>query len=317
MRARHLPHSGYDLSSAPRWRFPEIRLRLLHHFGGFPPAEQTTAHLIQPKGSQAQVVVADGRSGLAGVALLRERLWDSHHFGFRVGSLDILESFAKSYRKNREIKSLLLQHMKVRFGHFRYITCRVLAEDLAGANALEEASFEYLAGMTTLAAECSRAHAELPAQIDIQPFRRGQLKDLVSMASKSFTEDRFHHDPGLPKSKSDRLHGEWIKNCCVNGLADVVLVCHSNGGLLGFIACRLEHPVNQPKAGEIVLLGVSPAARGKGIGGALVRGALNWFRGKAATVLVRTEATNYASLRTYQKENFRVVSSSNYFRRWI
>lgn len=310
-------HTRYELSSAPRWRFPEIRQRLLRQYRDLPPTQRAATRLIQSIGNQDEVFVADGRQGLQGVALLRERLWDSEHFGFSVGSLEVLESFANSYRQDREIKSLLLDHMRSRFGRFRYLTCRILAEDLASANVLEAASFEYLTGMVTLAAECKKPLAKLPAWPEIRPFRKNELKDLVSIARKTFTQDRFHRDPGLPRSKSDQLHGEWIRNCCVNGLADVVLVCRSNGRLAGFIACRVERPVQHPGIGEIVLLGVAPGAQGKGIGSGLVRAALGWFQGRAETVLVRTEATNYASLRIYQKENFRLVCSSNYFRRWL
>lgn len=310
-------HPEYELSSAPQTRFAEIRQRLVNHCHALPTTREETTRLVQLIGNLGEVFVADTHEGLQGVAVLRERVWDSRHFGLGVGSVELLQSFAKSYRRDRDIKSLLLEHMRPKFGRFRYITCRILAEDLAGANVLEAASFEYLAGMVTLAAECKETLPGLKNRLEIRHFRKSDLKDLASIARKTFTEDRFHRDPGLPRSKSDQLHGEWIRNCCMSGLADVVLVCRFNGRLAGFIACRLERPVQRPGIGEIVLLGVVPGAQGKGIGSGLVRAALGWFQGKAERILVRTEATNYASIRTYQKENFRLVSSSNYFRKWI
>jgi len=151
------------------------------------------------------------------------------------------------------------------------------------------------------------------------PFCPEDLGALKAVALRCFSHSRFHMETGWPKAKSDELHARWIENCCVGGLADVVLVISDGGRPVGFIACKVEdHPAAPPLTplGTIVLLGVAPEAQGRGLGAGLVRASQRWFAGRVQAVEVRTEAHNYASLRTYQAADFKPVEHSLYLRRW-
>ncbi|MEW5975403.1 MAG: GNAT family N-acetyltransferase [Acidobacteriota bacterium] len=262
------------------------------------------------------VVIASRGDEIQGVVLLRERHWDSGHFGIRVGSIEVLRGFGRKPSHNRDILSSLMSFVSAKLGAFRYVTCRTTTRDQAAANILESFGFEYLTGMVTLGFHFAHDEVREVRGSNISAVRKGEVSRLAGIARRSFVCDRFHQETGLPKSNSDSLHAEWIRNCCLEGLADTVLVSRDGRTLQGFVACRLDRELH-PTVGEIVLLGVAPEMRGKGVGSRLVNAALRWFDGLAELVLVRTEVSNYPSLRTYQKENFTILSASNYFRRWM
>jgi dTDP-4-amino-4,6-dideoxy-D-galactose acyltransferase len=88
-----------------------------------------------------------------------------------------------------------------------------------------------------------------------------------------------------------------------------VLVAENNGRPAGYITCR-----HKDGEGRIELIAVDAAAKGKGLGTALVLDAVAWFASqRAKTVRVATQARNIAALRLYEHCGFRVAETSLYF----
>ena len=95
-----------------------------------------------------------------------------------------------------------------------------------------------------------------------------------------------------------------------------MLVSRQDGEPSGFIACRLAGgELNKVRFGEIVLVSVAPNVHGQGIGGNLIQAALEWFQKRTDIVFVRTESTNYSSVKMYLNAGFSLIESSYYFRR--
>jgi ribosomal protein S18 acetylase RimI-like enzyme len=99
------------------------------------------------------------------------------------------------------------------------------------------------------------------------------------------------------------------------GRAQVVLVAASAiNRPLGYISC---HGNSASREGQIGLVGVSPEARGQGIGKNLVMGALDWFKTQGADkVTVITQGNNRAAQRLYQQCGFLSHDLQLWYHKW-
>lgn len=139
------------------------------------------------------------------------------------------------------------------------------------------------------------------------------LPTLRAIARENHHDSRFYADDRFFRDSCDRLYECWIERSC-NGYADRVLVAESNGHAAGYISC---HRMTAQNEGSIGLLGVARQARGQGLGGALVAGAVSWFAGEGlAAVSVVTQARNVTSQRLYQRCGFVTRSVQLYYHKW-
>jgi dTDP-4-amino-4,6-dideoxy-D-galactose acyltransferase len=135
------------------------------------------------------------------------------------------------------------------------------------------------------------------------------VKPLAALAVASFRYSRFYFDPEIPRRRADDLYRAWVENSITGGYAEVTLVRGEVGSPEGFITCHLDG-----ETGRIGLVGVSTEARGRGVGGRLVRDALAWFAARGATeVRVATQARNTGAQRLYQRAGFLVAESTVLF----
>jgi dTDP-4-amino-4,6-dideoxy-D-galactose acyltransferase len=136
-------------------------------------------------------------------------------------------------------------------------------------------------------------------QVRIRPSDSGDVPILKGIARASFRASRFYFDPHFPPERCDALFETWIERSCL-GYADMVLVAERQASTAGFITCHLER-----NSGEIGLVGVSPDARGKGMGKLLVNAALKWFvNNHVHQVSVVTQGRNTDAQRLYQRCGF-------------
>jgi len=154
-----------------------------------------------------------------------------------------------------------------------------------------------------------RARGQAPAVRAAEPH---DVEALRTVARTSFDGTRFFRDPGFPRDRSAALYETWVSKSC-GGDADAVLVDRADTPA-GFITCHLD----ANRTGRIGLLGVSPDARGRGIGGRLVDGALDYFqRAGAEAISVVTQGQNVSAQRLYQQAGFRTAEVRLWFHRWF
>jgi len=147
----------------------------------------------------------------------------------------------------------------------------------------------------------------------IRDSRPDDVPELERIAAISHRETRFYYDMNFPRSRCASLYETWIRRSC-EGYADVVLVAEVDAVPAGYVACRIEE---EPGAGRIGLLGVSDRMRGRGIGRALVRGSLMWFRERLTqTVTVVTPGRNRAGQRLYQRCGFVTDDTQLWYHKW-
>ena len=120
-------------------------------------------------------------------------------------------------------------------------------------------------------------------------------------------------DPAVPPEKARELFALWLKRSVRHEIADVVFVAAVEGRPVSYISGSLTNGL-----GSIGLVGVHEEARKRGIGLAMVRHLLEWFRQRgAAKITVVTQGRNSGSQRVYQRCGFVTQSVRVWFHRWF
>ncbi|MEJ2210825.1 MAG: GNAT family N-acetyltransferase [Anaerolineae bacterium] len=149
--------------------------------------------------------------------------------------------------------------------------------------------------------------------LDVRPATAADLPELARIARLAHGSTRFFADPGFSRRRSEQLYETWITNSC-QGYADAVYVAKERSRPVGYISC---HRDGETGAGRIGLTAVRAEARGRGIGQALVRQALDWFLTQGAReVAVVTQGSNRAAQRLYQRCGFLTDSVQLWYHKW-
>jgi ribosomal protein S18 acetylase RimI-like enzyme len=190
-------------------------------------------------------------------------------------------------------------------------------EDICSVMRVEEAGFRLVDVRVTLGRTVDAIPIETsPVEASpatIRPFNPLDRDALATMARGIHTDTRFFADPRFPRSKCEDLYARWINRSCDDPTI-AVLVAELDRKPAGYITC--EAPP-EASAGSIGLLGVSPAARGLGIGTALIRSGLQHFADAGCReVSVVTQGRNVSAQRAYQRAGFRTVRTQLWFHWW-
>jgi mycothiol synthase len=129
------------------------------------------------------------------------------------------------------------------------------------------------------------------------------LEEWVAAYNASFAE-HFRYVPATPDSTRHLLHQDGFE-------PDGLIVAYRDGAPVGF--CGNE---GIGEEGLVVALGTAPAARGIGLGRALLRWSVAYHagRGRAQCVLL-VDGENDRALRLYRSEGFGVVRTRQIFER--
>ena len=191
---------------------------------------------------------------------------------------------------------------------FRHLCVRAGCSARESIHALESGGFRTMDTQVTLHYGGKRPEAVIAVDpaVTIAEFVPADLEALQELSAVAYVESRLFADRNLPVEATRELHRLWIENDC-RGRAQQLLVAHLEKRAVGYIAC-LIHPgdfrYGTRDCGDIDLISVDSAARGRGVGGALVEAALMWFLGKVDDVVVKTQVTNYRAIALYQRSGF-------------
>lgn len=178
--------------------------------------------------------------------------------------------------------------------------------------AMEDRGYRMVDIRMTLACSTRGRQALPTADVAVRLVRAADVTKLEDIARVSHRDGRFHADGRFDRNRCDELYATWIARSCVD-YADAVLVAELDGGAAGYITLDLL----DDGAGSIGLFAVAPEARGRGVGGRLVEGALQWLAGSGCSrVEVVTQGCNAVAQRTYQKHGFRTDRVQVWFHKW-
>jgi len=116
----------------------------------------------------------------------------------------------------------------------------------------------------------------------------------LGIAQRAFVNDRLHQDPLVPDWVADEVRRQWVLNN-LESRGDASFVTRYGDKITGFNLCLLgDHEA------VINLIAVDTGQQKKGFGRALVDAALSYYRGKAHSMLVGTQADNAPSIALYR-----------------
>jgi dTDP-4-amino-4,6-dideoxy-D-galactose acyltransferase len=147
-------------------------------------------------------------------------------------------------------------------------------------------------------------------------FRKAEEADipmLRKIAREAHRDSRFYCDGSFPIDKCDTLFETWIENS-FRGWADSVIVADAGSGAVGYLTCHIRSASH----GQIGLVGLAQASRGRGVGASLLKRGAKWLADAGVhEVNVVTQARNVPAQRLYQKCGFRTKTVEFWFHQWL
>lgn len=166
--------------------------------------------------------------------------------------------------------------------------------------------------VTLEAPSASSAALPLADGARIRPAESADVEALKRIALQSHTQTRFYVDDHFDRARCDELYQLWIAKSC-GGWADHVLVAEVGGRAVGYVTCHKRHD-----EGQIGLVGVDAASRGRGAGLGMMVEARRWFAEQGLDrVIVATQGRNAKALRLYQKADFSVTALQLWYHKWL
>jgi len=230
--------------------------------------------------------------------------WDSSFFGRRIARLEPLRVNAS------QVEDALAWCQE------RQIDCLYLLADPTDREtitAAERAGFRNVDIRITYERVLGGARLERPDRI--RAVRPDEVAVLEAIAADCHTDTRFYFDEHFSSTTASQLYRTWIRQSCHRQDGQVlVLEAEAGGGPVGYVAC--EQRAGEP--GQIGLIGLAAAARGRGGGTALIQAALAWFADRGAElVTVVTQGRNVDAQRLYQKAGFLTQKVEIWYHRWF
>jgi dTDP-4-amino-4,6-dideoxy-D-galactose acyltransferase len=189
------------------------------------------------------------------------------------------------------------------------------AEDTESSRCAENEGFHLVDIRVTLEQGVAHltSHGRPEATGIVRLSRPQDVAVLSKIAGDSHHDGRFYADGRFPKELCDRFYATWIEKSC-QGYAQAVWVCEAEGLAVGYVSCHLEGS----HRGKIGLMAVAQEARGRGLGGNVVRAALDWFGQQGVEVVsVATQGRNIQSQRFYLRCGFLPRSVQLWYHKWF
>lgn len=196
-----------------------------------------------------------------------------------------------------------------------FLIARCATGDLAAAQAMERAGFQLMDTLVYFSRDLTRGLPERSNSVAIRDLAAGEAAAVRQLAARSFAgyAGHYHADARLDRRQCDEVYADWAERCCSKEAADTVLVAADGHAIAGFVGIRLS-----TLEAEVALFAVAPEAQGRGIGRALLAGALHWAAAKhAARVAISTQITNVRSQRLWTGLGFEPSRSFYTFHKWF
>jgi glycosyltransferase involved in cell wall biosynthesis/ribosomal protein S18 acetylase RimI-like enzyme len=224
--------------------------------------------------------------------------WDTEFWGFPVGRVEQRELDRRAAAA------------AARWADSNEVQCTFLlaaAEDAETAEAAQGVGFSPVDTRVTLEHNGAAPSPAGPTEgIAIRPGTVADEPKLTEIARRAHTDTRFFFDPGFAPERAAEMYAAWVRRA-LDEEERTVLVAESAGEAVGYVLLEAD-PF------RIDLIAVEEAARGRGIGRALVEAALGASPNGRTEVV--TQARNVGALRLYEAAGFRVKAAEVWYHRW-
>lgn len=234
--------------------------------------------------------------------------WDTEFFGFKIGRITLDQLNVKQMRA---IVQLAQQEQ------YRCLYFQADPNDPTTVTSVEEKGFHLVDVRVVLEHPFDGRPAPVPRypispEVSLRSPKEDDRVKLESIAVQIGQTSRFYFDKNFPADASAKLYRAWLEKLINAANSTVIVACLSDQPV-GLIACSIRHNV-----GAIELAGVQSGCRGKGVGTALVQGALDWFKAQhLSSAEVVTQTRNVPAQRLYQQMGFFTRSMTLYYHKWF
>lgn len=200
----------------------------------------------------------------------------------------------------------------------KFLIGRCSSSDIKTVHTMEDNGFRLMDTLVYLRKDLHGfSYLGVPEELVIRSLEPGDVPQVVNVARASFTGYKGHYnvDRRLDPEAAIEVYASWAERCCLNrSVADHVLVAEMNNEIVGFKAIR----INSPQQTEVILVGVAPQARKKGIFRELMSQCLRWSREiDAKETIISTLLTNIPVQKACSQLNFTLYSSYHTFHKWF
>ncbi|MBN2585849.1 MAG: GNAT family N-acetyltransferase [Candidatus Fermentibacteraceae bacterium] len=239
--------------------------------------------------------------------MIEHLAWDSDHFGFSIGSAG--EPVRSSAELGRLMDELHGCDEDLVYA-FLPLSRMDLISSLLGTRGARLADVRV---EMELDLQGSRDSGEIPGELVFRNARRTDSGEAAELASRCFRGGtRFYRDPGIDNGLCDLLYGTWAEKDILDG-EDTCLVCLGEEGLIGFCTAA----VSDGGEARLGLIGVSPEARGRGVGKGLLGSVAGILREKGCSKLAAvTQLYNTGAVRMYGRAGFLLRSATAVVHLW-
>lgn len=292
------------------------------HYRGYPSRrecgwidllhQRLTAHQGDPESQLFFVCDEQGQT----LICLKVRSWDQEHFGFELGSIEILFSEG-SNEACRDCLRKVLSSCKEQ--GLRFVSARINGDQLEAIHALEEKGFRYFEDIIWPVADCRKETADI-SQLGVRLLDDEDIESVAAIAQcNQYQRGHYHCDPKFPRDRADLLYARWVRTA--HAQHRPILLIEDDGKAAGYFVLDLPENVSAAlgyRYGAMRSLGVSAAARGKGLGRRLFRGAVAWFRDQGCDFVDSGYATkNHLSARLHHGAGFNSVYEEITMHLWL
>lgn len=254
---------------------------------------------------------------LVGLISLKSLPCMSEHFGLKMYAVPhLLAGF-----EGPLVRARLLRYVMEELREVDFLDCRIAADDVYAARALEAVGFRYVGTEVYLGREIGGGELfEPPADIEIAECSRADREEVFEIIESTHVHNRFISDPLIQAEEAHSLYRKLVNNCFGQSQF-TTLIARRHGAVQGFIIRKRNEAFSKiagKKTGSLDFIGVRPDSQNKGLGAYLNRAALQGMAQQGVQYVgVRTLANNYPALRITFKTGFAVTSTSLHFHRWI
>ena len=189
-----------------------------------------------------------------------------------------------------------------------FVTAKVKTDDIAGIIKLEKAGF-FLVD-TNLRFEKNISDSPLTADPEVFAATETEREDIVKIAGDAFKFSRFFLDPFIPETNARASRSKWVDNYFTGFRGEQMLAVKANNCVAGF--CQLLRRGDNNDEAIIDLIAVSSNFRGRGLASKLIQNISNFMPG-INKIIVGTQAANIPAAKVYEKNGFRLASSTYIF----
>jgi ribosomal protein S18 acetylase RimI-like enzyme len=275
-------------------RHPDVRLVSHRALASMFPA-------IDPSRIDFGVSSAEGR-----VALGRD-VFDSECLRLAIGRIH--EADAPSKEEFRELFASVLTLASS--AGYDQVVRRTSTTALQEIWALEATGFELMDIGVTFGRRLSRERDVAPETpgLQVAPATERDVSAIIEAVGREPWGTRYESDPAYNTDGVSRVRAAWLANSHA-GRVDAFLVARVDGQPAGYVTCLAR----DGGTGQIELVGTLPAFRRRDIASGLLQHSLAWFAARTSMVTVRTQITNVAAARLYERAGFTVHASDMTYR---